>query len=394
MSEVGVPHEDLHVLEAQEPIGNLVEKLNGYFYARGQVTREARFGHSEQVPNGQQYPLFARSRRADLYHRIAEIRAEDDSRGHSESRAAASALLQEAHNLDDVLRQYLTQSELHVPMTALGEATSKHIHLKPPDPQKNDQSSQEMIPTLPPIFLIGGIANDVECVGNLAVELALRGREVHVVGYPDSYNGSVSSAFAEAVNRDEAFGPHAEYFAQALQHTIPSGEVEVWGYSTGCPIAAQVLAQHPDIAQRTKQATLIAPASTHDQSTLSVKLGVVRDIGFVRTQAGLLPNMSWTTGRRDGVESEEHEASRKQSFGGLLYRVARKSPHWSGMRVAEGGHIAVVSGGKDEVVKSYKGVGVFGSHANARVISLPDAHHATAIVQPTVVLDALGIRSA
>jgi pimeloyl-ACP methyl ester carboxylesterase len=108
----------------------------------------------------------------------------------------------------------------------------------------------------------------------------------------------------------------------------------------------------------------------------------------VREKAGLLPNMSWTTGLKEGGETKEHAANRHQSFNGLLEHISKRSPYWEKMQLREGARARVVSGERDDVVKSYKSADFFKNLPQFDFVSVPNGHHATACVDPAQVIAA------
>ncbi len=374
MTEQHVPYEDPVIVEPQEPVGNLWEKFNRYFYLRGHVTREARFGHASENPDGIAYPLFARARRARLHEQILKGRRE--GRSHDDLKGD----LDEAHKLDEVLKQYVSQSTLRLPQGELGVNSSKRITLRAAD----------AAPDKPPVFLVPGISGDIETMGNFAVEVAMRGREVTVVGYPESYNGSVTKEFADAVVTDSNYAPHASYFADALTHCYPEGDVELWGYSTGAPIAAEILGEYPDVRERISNAVLVSPASVTDQSELSLKIGLARDVGIVTKGSGMVPHMNWTTGIRTAQKTDapNNSAIRKIAFDGLLSHISKKSSVWDRMCVRDGAHATFVVGTRDEVVKAQRSLALL-SHIPNAVVRTIDGYHASALVQPGEVLEVL-----
>lgn len=237
----------------------------------------------------------------------------------------------------------------------------------------------------PPIFVVGGIANDLESIGNFVTEIAVNGREVIAVAYPDSYNGSVTPEFAQAVVSAEHYEPHAAFFKAAIDHHfLPDGERELWGYSTGAPIVAEIL-NDPKQQETTSRAVFVCPASTTTQSEGAVKRGVMSDIAFIK-EKGTLPNLTLTTGLKEGDEEKPHRQSRKTSFEGLLSHVARSDDAWSTAKVKEGGEIVFVSCENDKVTRSWDNNDRFGEHPQGRVIPIEGGYHATPIVQPERVM--------
>lgn len=126
MSEYGLPEEAISfgqqpkvvetsaIQETTEPVANLVEKANWLLYKRGAVTRRS-VARSEDNPQGIERPLFARARRAQL---LKEIQDAPDN-------VEKKRLIEKAHAIDNIVQQYLSQSELTVTLPEYGTQTAK-----------------------------------------------------------------------------------------------------------------------------------------------------------------------------------------------------------------------------------------------------------------------------
>ncbi len=359
------------VQEVEEPVENLAEKFDRIFYAREMVTGKSSIKSKENPDERIERPEFLRARRADLYKELRSLPKEDKD--------GRRRIIKEAHLRDEITRQYLMQSELSVTIPGLGEQRARCINITPPEPLQTEETTSK-----PPVFLIPGISNDVDCVGNLVHELAMEGRQVIVVGYPESFKGQTTEAFADAVAQDEGYRPHADFFKAALDHFYKKNEdIELWGLSTGAPIAETIL-EDPIFQQRVENAVLLCPASCVDQSVTSLKLGLLHDIGFMR-EPGTAASLSWTTESKTPREKDQKEL-RKKVFKSLLKKITKKLDYWKGARVKEGGSIVVLSGQQDKVTKSSEAVDLFLENPQIRVIDLPDGYHATPGVEPEKVL--------
>jgi len=352
------------VQELQEPVKNLVRRANSLLYMRGAVTKDTPIKTPDN-PDGIRRPLFLRARRARILQEIKDL---PDG-----SKIEKRALLEKAKAVDYIAQQYLNQSELSVLVGGLGVQKAKSIEINPPPAMVNPGDEMK-----PPIFVIPGIANDLECVGNFLTEIALSGRKVISVGYPDSFNGSITEEFAAAVVTDEAYGPHTAFFKATVDHfTTGIDEKEIWGYSTGGAILAEMLCD-PKYQEAVTKAVFVNPASAVDQTESSVKMGVMRDIAFIK-EKGTLPGLTWTTGLIDAERAQISKEMRKKSFNGELAHIATKSKAWQVAKVKEGGSMTVVTCGNDKVTKTSEAGDAF---KNMNVITVPDGYHATAMVQP------------
>ncbi len=349
-----------HLETEGSPEKNAVNVFEKFFRAVGWVT------HKSRTRNRYARPLSLKRERAQV---LEKVWAETDKENRKE-------LIGQARQKDEILTQFLNQQEIRVEVSETGEQMARFAWIKPKEGEEK--------PGEPPIFLIPGAANDLSCVETLAWELALEGRMVVVVGYPDSIMGEVSEEFANKVEKSQNYEAHAEFFAKALDQLIPDGEVEMWGFSTGAPIVAQMLS-NPELSKRVGKAVLMAPASSVDQTNSSFVAGLVAEVGQLLLDYKNIPKYTWTTGRKN--EDLNHKKRREKSLKYLFKKVQTgMSNLWENARVKEGGVIQVVSGRDDRVTKSRDYFGEFESkNPQLRVIEI-EGGHAAALLDPERVL--------
>ncbi|HEX3654522.1 MAG TPA: hypothetical protein VHV55_01880 [Pirellulales bacterium] len=327
-------------------------------------------------PDGarQERPLSVRYRREKLYRLL---RSTSDRYGRKQ-------VLKEAHDREEIARQFLRQGEVTVTLPVLGVQTAGFTHLSP-------SSARVGTPT---IVLIPGISNDVGCVETLAEELAFSGRIVVVISFPDAVLGRVSLAFADAVEQSATFGPHASFFKSAIKRLLPeSEELELWSYSTGAPIMAEMLNDDPAFSERVKEAVLVNPAGSVSQGRVQFLLGLVKEMVSLLAHPRDLP--SFVFGPPDKKPSDDSQKQKEQSeaknriITALLEHIVKQTD-WSQMKVAPGGQITVVTSQSDDVTKCYRAFNKRTRPPNPaiRVVEIP-GRHCTPLLKPAEVITAV-----
>jgi len=321
--------------EKRDPEANMLDKLDGAFYFLGAVTRK----NIGKIENSKpERPLSVRRERAELYKRFKKTKNTEERK----------QIVQEARERDSALEQFLNQGEVEVSDEDFGEAKARFSIINPQqEKEKRDK---------PPIVFIPGISNDLACVETISQELSLSGRRVITIAFPESFMGRVSEKFAERCEQVPGYATHAKFFEEAIKKILPEGDIELWGYSTGGPISAKMLTNNPEFSKRVKDAVLINPAGSVEQSKKQLSFGVAKEVRGMASKD--TAKFVMTVGRkiREDVEvmAPEHEKLRNQIFGTLMDRIQHKSPDFNSMRVREGGKITVVSYDKDDITKCRK----------------------------------------
>lgn len=359
------------IQETGEPTENLTEDFDKLFYRLGQVTKAKFLDRSVGEPSIKR-PLFARTTRAELYKQLKNIPKEE-----SEER---KKIIKEAHLRDDITRQYLNQGEIVITFPFLGIQKARFINVIPPEAIKTSETESK-----PPIFLIPGISNDIECVGGLVQEMAMQGRRVIVVAHPESFKGRVTKEFADAVEKDSEYGPHVEFYKQAINNLIKENEkLELWGYSTGVPIAEKIL-NDPKFQDKTENAVLLCPASSVNQSRISMNIGITNELKMLVSKCRVVPKLSCTKASRNSKD-EDQILLKKRVLKLIMNRIRNHVNYLEGARVQEGGSIVIVSGKKDRITKSSKATEEFLQNPKVRVLNLRNGYHASPGVEAEKIL--------
>lgn len=371
--------------EQAEPIVNNVAVAERLFYAYRYITAN-RLGKSQGVEF--ERPLFLRNKRAELYRQLLPWR----HHWLPTKYPALKEISSEARDRDEIARQYLNQGEVKVSLPNLGEQMARYVILTPPEGRRTAETYHK-----PPIFVIPGISNDLDCIGSFINELAFQGRRVICVAYPESNMGSITPEFAQAVRKNPGFEVHSQFYKGAIEALYPEGEeYELWGHSTGAPIIEYIL-EDPEFSEKTKQAVLLCPIGTVNMSERLLNAGIVAEFGLIAKKfptlsswlySGSLPGKPG--GRRDRQVNPELQETKGQVFGALFERVRQRFDYWKKSKVKEGGKIIVMSSKADLMTRSYE---VFKDNPETKrkikeinpqieTFEMPDSSHSTPLIEP------------
>lgn len=352
------------IQEPHVPEANTVEqKGNRVFYALGNSTRNSRI--VREGPKAER-SLDLRAKRADLYKEILK----------TPDRARRKELLAEARARDEIESQYLAQGEITVDLPGLGEQSAHYTMIEPPEGQKLQGEYD-------PIFLIPGIANDIDSVGSLAKEIAYQGRSVIVVGMPESQMGIATKEFADAVKQSPTMEAHAGFFKAVIDKMVGEEQpVELWGMSAGSMITAEIL-NDPTFSERVKQAVLLSPAGTSEQGMMQQNIGVATEAlrVFRRPSRGAHYSLVMDRNSNQVQKSESDKDIAGEIFNSVREKTLTKFEPYHTMKVAEGGQITIVTGRKDAMTRSTESNDQFRAHRQVELISLKNGVHNTPIIQ-------------
>ena len=267
----------------------------------------------------------------------------------AQKRSARKRILDEAHVRDEILERYLDQKDVRYSGDDFGEISARYADVRP-SPESADH-------TKPPIVLIPGISNDLLSVDALVKELAFSGRRVIVIGHPDSQMGTISSEFADAVDGSPGYVAHAKFFQDAINQVLPEGSpIELWGFSAGGPISAEMLTNNPEFSKRVQRLVLANPAGAVKQNLMQMGIGLLREVKNI-LQPIAFSAYSLVMGRdvKNGTPPEaDGQRLLKEKVLFALARRLGQPTDWNALRVSEGGTIVVGIGLADDVTKAPK----------------------------------------
>jgi len=364
------------IQERSVPEYNILEqRFKKLWYLLSTVTHPSKV-QAPNEPREIERSLLGRAVRAELLQKFFALPKSDTER--------RKQILDEAHIRDEIAHRYLNQGEISVDLPELGRQTSRLLALEPPESQTTPETQDK-----PPIFFIPGISADIDPVGGLVQELAFMGRKIVVIGYPEASLGKVTPEFARKAAITPNFEPHTTFFKQAIKKLAGEADIELWSYSTGGPIVAEILAD-PEFQERVSNAVFLAPASCVNQSKLELATGLANEIFAFTRKLKKLPSYSLSSyslvlGRK--TPDLPYQSKNKATvFTAQIDKVCRKSASWERMRVKPGGRIVVWNGEDDRLTTSYKLEKDIQN--NPQVLSIKDKKglHVTPVLEPKRIL--------
>ena len=357
------------VQEREGPVKDSVTKLDRLFWLFGKITRASRVKTEGATDKDRmERSRLTRTNRAELLTRLQSTPTSD--------REGRRKIFEEARSWDTLANDFLRQGEVRVSFADLGDQVARFNVLEPP-PGREPPLPADGSPAreLPPIVLIPGISNDLDCISTMAESLAFRGRRVISIAYPESFMGTVTDKFADTVTAKKDFSTHAQFFQAAVDAlTADSPDIELWGLSTGGPIVAEMLSD-PIAREKVSNAVLVSPIGCVDQTPTAMKLGIVREtLGMLKRFGSILPRGVWSSGRKTNEDSHQLEL-RNKIMEAHNDAIRQTTPCWQTMAVREGGNITMISGGQDEITKSYQAVDRLSAHPQLRAAILPNENH-------------------
>lgn len=360
--------------ELTSPVEDTMVKFDKLFYLLGAVTHPSTVKSSDETPESPiQRSLMTRNVRTELLKQFWETPKKNYEK--------RKRIIAEAHEWDRLAKQFLKQAEVKVKLPNLGEQIARY-NLLTPQPQEKVEEKRS---SSPPIVIIPGISNDLDCIASIAESLARSGRTVISVGYPESYMGKPTKEFADAIVQQKNFVPHAAFFQGAINAIVGNdSSVELWGLSTGGPIVAQIL-NDKSMSERVSRAVLISPVACVDQSNLSMSVAAAGEVLKIMKRYGdIAPKFVMTTGRKEGATKELSE--RRSGIFSTIYNIFQHNHQslWNNMHVRDKGNIVVIAGGDDDLTKAYKAETAFSKNPQVKFAIVPGEFHASSFQSPTV----------
>jgi len=259
-------------------------------------------------------------------------------------REATAPLFTEGKARQEVLREYLQQREVEVPIHDGTKLMARSAIVHPPETKRTAETD-----ALPSIVLIPGISNDVGSVGNLARELALSGRTVAVIGFPESRLGGMTP---------KGIDDHKEFFKKAItglrayhQEDFGNKPIELWGHSTGALYAAELL-NDTDFAKTVTDAVLTSPPGVIEQSVAKMALTGMVEYALTLLRPRTTARTLYNETNRFQPENPTLKKEKNLVFRTLAEHVSKAILPWKTAKVQFDGHITVVSGDMDYVTQS------------------------------------------
>lgn len=246
----------------------------------------------------------------------------------------------------------------------------------------------------PPIVFISGASNGVESVDSLVRKMAEKypEQQIYVLGYPDAPSGEMTKEFYEAVKKDDGFKPHTQFFEATINHLIPDGDIELWGYSAGGGIAQTLLAETP-LVNRVNNSVILCSGGTVELSETKFAQGIVAENVLLVTKLKNIVKYVFVDDPTKGEQKEWKfsswlalgEKCRKSLSEKLLPKIKMKP----------GAKLVSVSGSLDYITRSSEFLNdkslpeLQKIQPSLEVASIPNAAHNGPFIYPDRFIDAV-----
>lgn len=292
-------------------------------------------------------------------------------------------ILQTAKSRDKLSGEYLTnQHNVSVTFPEYGRQTAQFVHLEPPEEVRMTKPEEY---NKPPIVMLGGWGADVDSDESIVKALALSGRRVVFLAYPDSLYGSMTEKFADGVAKSKSAELHSKFFKTAIgairnslveqkiwkvdEGSVPE-KLELWGMSMGAMIGAEMLTDS-QFGQQVAEAVFYGPAGSVDFGSKHNLFGKDVDTSILRQAAPYISEIltlikKWKTGAprysyvwNTKPQFSENKPESEVTAGEIWKKVwlpmlgltSHEQPYYDDARVSEGGKILIVCGGQDQATR-------------------------------------------
>lgn len=336
----------------------------------GMATRKSNLPGSDEMR-----PVALRVDRADFCKTVTELR-EDLKSGEldKETYKTKIAYLQEGlENKDNVYLSFLEGVKpLMVDMGKLGTQRANYI----------DLSFEGTDLSKPPIVIIPGISNDLNGSGEFPLKLALKGRRIILITYPESWHGKTTKEFAMAVGKSNNFQPHTDFFKLAINQILgDKTSFDICGLSAGAIMASEIT-KAKNFSDRIGKINLIVPAGITGINLFDVKKRMEMHQKSMKQQEedGMLPKLVVTN--LEFLERTKKEVKTSEwTFRFLTLKLMKEYKWWQGMKEAR-----VIMCKDDGITYGIKNVRNLGSNPQLS-IEIISGGHETPATNPDKVIE-------
>lgn len=299
-------------------VAHVLDNLTNLYYRLGWATARSRAGGKNQFPGQYDRSLWVRVRRAELLEELAA------------GKITKKAAVTHGKRLDSADRQFATQSIASIDMGELGEQKAEKVELFIP----KDGEDEEKARNKPPIFIIPAYSGDLYGIEPLLKEAAIAsGRRVISVATPESHGGEANEKLEKAIVESQTMDPYVDFFKKAIDTFVgQESEVELWGYSTGGVVMAEILTDSR-YQDRVINAVAIAPAGCVEQSPKELNWGVLRELPGLVAQKARSAGMSVVTSPKQPVEVNMRQRRKTISKAVMERMVLKASNAWDTAKV-------------------------------------------------------------
>ena len=323
----------------------------------GEITDSAVVANTEEVKIDR--PDQLRNRHHRIYKEIIENLGEAPEDG-AEKMADPQVLklLEESRYLDQIADQTVrNQKDITVEFAGIGTVGCRAVEVISP------VETEEEFNDRPLAIYIGGYGTEGASIMPMLYELPLNGLDVVGLGYPDSQSGILTEKFAQQVEQSGSLQAHAEMYkavVKAYVEKYPGKPIQLWGQSTGALVIADMLSD-PEFSGEISEAVLIGSAGAMEMSPVKQAVEYVAEVGALAGRIDRAPMYNYVVGLKDKPNSKEEIEAKKQHdvlmnrvWGEVRARTCKRQSSYDTAKVAEGGKIFFVTGGKDKTTRDFE----------------------------------------
>lgn len=295
-------------------------------------------------------PDFLRAAQLELNQKVMTEIAQLPDGADMEREEKINHLMEEMKNLDSISRQYLGNArEVKVKFKDLGEVSSEIVKIESPV----EGSKKKRL-----VIYGGGYGTDKRGIAPAIQAIASLGRDVVGVTFPDSYNGTVTDRFADAVADSPGMEAHAAYFKAVvakIKEENPDREIELIGNSTFAIAIADMCQDQKFVEENDIAAAVgVGAAGATEMTRMQQKLQYIGEVWELRKRRHGLTQYANVIGIRERAKDADQDRIRSRVWDQVMARTNVRLDTYDKARVKDGGHFYFVTGGKDDVTKDYQ----------------------------------------